>query len=82
MNVEADYLLTRQGMINASLLLPQIQGAVLRKLEGEKAGLSARYQDNYQNLSSSVIEQLRRIYEWEIYLFDYPSTPFVKFPRA
>ena len=82
MNVEAAYMLTRQGMINASTVLPKIQALVRRPDEVEEAGYSAKYQEEYKNMSADMIEQQRQIYKWEIYLFDYPDTPFVDFPKA
>ena len=82
MNVEAAYMLTRQGMINASTVLSKIQALARRPDEGEEAGYSAKYQDEYKNMSADMIDQLRQIYKWEIYLFDYPDTPFVDFSKA
>ena len=82
MNTEAAYMLTRQGMINASSVLPKIQALARRPDEGKEAGYSAKYQDEYENMSADIIEQLRQIYKWEIFLFDYPDTPFVDFPDA
>ena len=75
-------MLTRQGMINASTVLPKIQALVRRPDEGEEAGYSAKYQEEYKNMSADMIDQLRQIYKWEIYLFDYPDTPFVDFSKA
>ena len=82
MNAEAAYMLTRQGMINASSVLPKIQALARRPDEGEEGTYSAKYQDEYKNMSADMIEQLRQIYKWEIFLFDYPDTPFVDFPNA
>ena len=45
MNAEAAYMLTRQGMINASSVLPKIQALARRPDEGEEGGYSAKYQD-------------------------------------
>ena len=58
MNAEAAYMLTRQGMINASSELPKIQSLARRPDEGEDACYSAKYQDEYKNMSADMIEQL------------------------
>ena len=81
-NVEAEYILTRQGVINATEFVRKNQALALRPLEGDKAGFSAKYQDQYRELSDDMIEALRKMFQWEIFLFDYPDTPFVKFPKV
>lgn len=83
MNLEASYMLTNYvGIMNASQLLPAHQDKVRRPTEGEKAGLSAQYQQEYTTLSSEQIDKLWQIYRYEIFMFDYPYSPFVDFSRA
>ena len=82
MNVEAEYILTRQGVINATEFVQKNQALALRPLEGDKAGFSVKYQDQYRELSDDMIETLRKMFQWEIFLIDYPDTPFVKFPKV
>ena len=78
LNKEASYMLGRLQVQNLTGLLASVQSHSLREGEGHRPS----YQQYYRNISSKTINELRDIYKYELYLFDYPDTPFVDFPKA
>ena len=78
LNKEASYMLGRLQVQNLTGLLASVQSQSLREGEGHRPS----YQQYYNNISSKTIDELRDIYKYELYLFDYPDTPFVDFPKA
>ena len=78
MNEEASYMLRKLDVENVTKLLTTVQSQSLREGEGHRPS----YQQFYKNISSQTINKLRQIYKFELYLFDYPDSPFVDFDRA
>ena len=77
MNKEAIYMLESEAfMSNAAQFLSDIGSESV--MDAERTS----YQEHYQDVSQENIELLREIYKNDIYIFDYPDTPFVDFLRS
>ena len=71
-------MLRKHDVENVTQLLTTVQSQSLREGEGHRPP----YQQFYKNVSSQTINELRQFYKYELYLFDYPDSPFVDFAQA
>ena len=77
MNVETTHILKEAGISNPEDLINETKNASLR--ENEKTKKSASYQSYYRRMDKQDIEALRKMYSFEIYVLQYPHSPFVDF---
>ena len=48
----------------------------------EKQHLSASYQDYYKGMNRKDLKALEKLYAFDIYVLQYPNTPFVDFKQS
>lgn len=80
MSEESNYVLEQAGLKNPVEVFNNTREDTIRK--NEKAQLSSDYQSYYRDMNSSDIQALRSLYSFEIYVLQYPDTPFVDFKAS
>ncbi|XP_067952138.1 carbohydrate sulfotransferase 14-like [Watersipora subatra] len=80
MEPEANYILKMAGLTDPSTFFNNTRNETIRK--NEKKNLSSSYQSYYKGMDTEDIETLQRIYAFDIYVLQYPQTPFVDFDKS
>jgi len=74
MEKEMEYILTGAGVVNPISIMNKIRNATIRKVEKKNQNIS--YVDYWKRVPAKLIDKVRFYYRFEIFLFQYPETPF------
>jgi len=81
MKKEGVYLLHKYGGVSdPDWLMTRARNSSIRP--AEKKHDTKTYQQHYLDVSREHINILKEMYKYEIFLFDYPETPFVDFENS
>ena len=80
MATEANHILYQAGIKHPEHIFNKTRENTIRK--NEKQQISASYQDYYRDMDQKDIEDLKRFYSFDIYVLQYPHSPFVDFARS
>lgn len=80
MAVESYHVLSEAGISDYKTLFDEVRQGTIRS--NEKQGLSQSYQTYYKTLDEEDIKALGELYGFEIYVLQYPKTPFVDFAKS
>lgn len=80
MSEESHYVLKKAGLENAAQLYNKTREQTIRG--NEKSQLSASYQNYYIDMDPGDLKALEKLYEFDIYVLQYPNTPFVDFKHS
>ena len=77
---EGAFMLSTMGVEDADKFLQGVRDSTIRKIEAKQ--VSKHYQEYYDSLDIRDIKQLQDIYAFEIYVLQYPHSPFVAFKKS
>lgn len=77
---EGEYMLSALGMKNATEFLQSARDQSIRQMEADK--VSKYYQSYYDSLKVEDIKQLQDLYAFDIYVLQYPHSPYVDFKKS
>lgn len=81
MKKEGKYLLHEYGGVSdPDWLMTRARNSSIRPAEKKRD--TKTYQQHYLDVSREHINILKEMYKYEIFLFDYPETPFVDFENS
>ena len=74
MAVEKEYIFKQAGVIDPLRTMDKVRQRTIRTVE--KSGKKLSYTDYWKLVPPDLIDRVRFYYRYEIFLFDYPETPF------
>lgn len=77
---ESYYILEEAGLKNPQELFNSTREDTIRT--NEKRKISRSYQIYYMDMDTEDISGLQQLYSFDIYVLQYPDTPFVDFERS
>lgn len=80
MATESYYVLEKAGFEEPVRIFNKTRVNTIRT--NEKKRISASYQSYYIGMSAADIQALRELYAFDIYVLQYPDTPFVDFAKS
>ena len=80
MSAESSYILEKAGLNEAAQVYNGAKESSVRLNETQR--LSASYQDYYRGINPKDLKALEELYAFDIYVLQYPNTPFVDFKQA
>lgn len=80
MATEAYHVLQQAGINDPEDIFNKTRENSIRA--NEKKQISASYQDYYRNMDPGDIEDLKKFYSFDIYVLQYPHSPFVDFAKS
>lgn len=78
--LEGAYVLSKIRIQNPENLLQKIRNGTIRP--GERKQLSKNYQEYYETLDFRDLTQLQDLFARDIFILEYPHSPFVDFIRS
>ena len=75
MEKEAEYIFKKTGVIDPVAVMNKIRNNTIRPIE--KTNKKISYTDYWKNITTELIDEIRFYYRYEIFLHDYPETPFI-----
>ena len=80
MSAESKYILEKAGLRETARVFNKTKKQTARG--NEKRRLSASYQDYYRGMNRKDLKALEKLYAFDIYVLQYPNTPFVDFEQS
>ena len=74
MAVEKEFIFKQAGVIDPLRTMDKVRQRTIRTVE--KSGKKLSYTDYWKPVPPDLIDRVRFYYRYEIFLFDYPETPF------
>lgn len=75
MAAEKEYIFKQAGVIDPRKTMDEVRAKTIRSVE--KQGAHKSYTDYWKEINPVLINRVRFYYRYEIFLFDYPETPFL-----
>jgi len=71
---ESEFIFQEAGLRDPVSVMNKVRAESIRDVEKENKKIS--YLDYWKQVPSELIDKVRFYYRYEIFLFDYPETPF------